>query len=69
MNILVTSAGRRVSLVKAFQKELKSLYKNSEVFAADANPKESAACQVADGFFKVPKISKENYIEKPHYKN
>ncbi len=63
MNILVTSAGRRVSLVRAFQKELKYLYPTAKVFAADANPNESAACHVADSFFLVPRLSEDNYIE------
>ncbi len=43
MNILISSAGRRVSLVRAFQKELKTLYPNAKVYAADAKPVLSAA--------------------------
>ena len=38
-NILITSAGRRVSLVRAFQKELKELYPNAKVLTTDLNPK------------------------------
>ena len=62
MNILISSAGRRVSLVRAFQKELKALYPNAKVFAADAQPLLSAACQVADGFFKVPRLDDSSYM-------
>lgn len=63
MNILISSAGRRVSLVRAFQKELKKLFPNGKVFAADANPVLSAACQIADGHFKVPYLSDPSYFE------
>jgi carbamoyl-phosphate synthase large subunit len=33
MNILISSAGRRVSLVRAFQKELKKYNPKAKVFA------------------------------------
>jgi carbamoyl-phosphate synthase large subunit len=54
INILITSAGRRVSLVKNFQKHAK-------VYTCDANPHLSSACQVSDGFFKVPKVTESTY--------
>lgn len=63
MNILISSAGRRVSLVRAFQKELKALYPDAKVFAADAKPVLSAACQVADGHFGLPRLDSPDYIE------
>ncbi|QMU27342.1 ATP-grasp domain-containing protein [Adhaeribacter radiodurans] len=63
MNILITSAGRRVSLVRAFQKELKVLFPDSEVFTADMNPKLSAACNVADGYFKMKSVADPSYIK------
>ncbi|NJB35359.1 ATP-grasp domain-containing protein [Croceivirga sp. JEA036] len=62
MNVLITSAGRRVSLLKSFQKELKTRQLNSKVYAADANPVLSAACQVADDYFKVPRLDHSEYI-------
>lgn len=62
MNILITSAGRRVSLTRAFQKELKAIYPKAKVFAADALPILSAACQVADGNFGLPRLDDSNYI-------
>ncbi|MBT5421205.1 MAG: ATP-grasp domain-containing protein [Candidatus Cloacimonetes bacterium] len=61
-NILITSAGKRVSLVKAFQKELKEIFPNAKVYAADANPKLAAACIAADGWFEVPRLNSLNYI-------
>ena len=41
MNILITSAGRRVSLIKAFKKSSKLLKTNSKVFTTDLDPKTS----------------------------
>ena len=62
-NLLITSAGKRVSLVKEFIAEYKNINKNAKVFAADAYPKLSSACLVADDCFEVPKINEQNYIE------
>jgi len=62
MNILISSAGKRVSLVKAFQKEIKIRIPNGKVFAADANPKLSAACMIANGWFKVPRLDDPDFI-------
>lgn len=64
MNILITSAGRRVSLVKAFQNELKILHPEGKVFSADNRPELSAACHVADGAFKVPHVTSDGYINR-----
>ena len=61
-NILITSAGRRVSLVKFFQKELTLIYPGSKVFTTDANPDFAAAGVVSDGWFQVPKVTCSNYI-------
>ena len=63
MNILITSAGRRVSLVRAFQKELKKVYPQGSVYASDADPTLSAACQVADHYFEVPMLDDLKYME------
>lgn len=62
MNILITSAGQRVSLIRFFKKELKLLYPLRKVFAADLRPQFSAACQVADAFFEVPPVTHPSYI-------
>ncbi len=63
MNIIITSAGRRVSLVRAFKTELAKLVDNGKVYAADANPQQSAACHVADGFVEVPLVKSSKYID------
>lgn len=62
MNILITSAGRRVSLLRAFQKELNEIDPKAKVLASDLNPFLSAACQVADAYFEVPPLNDPGYI-------
>lgn len=63
MNILITSAGRRVSLVKSFKIELKKIDLKGKVYATDLTPFLSAACQVADGYFKAPALDDPSYID------
>ncbi len=62
-NILITSAGRRVSLVRFFKTELGKFFPEAKVFSTDINPEYSSACRVSDGFFKVPRATKTNYID------
>jgi carbamoyl-phosphate synthase large subunit len=62
-NILITSAGRRVGLVRAFQIELKKIFPTSKVYTAEANPQWSSACRVSDQYFIIPRVDKENYID------
>jgi len=64
MNILITSAGRRVSLVRAFQKELKKINSEARIIAADAKPMLSAACHAADAYFEVPRLDNPQYIDR-----
>ena len=63
INIIITSAGRRVSLVKAFQNEIRKTIKNGKVFTTDLNPVLSSACQVSDGAFTVPRVTEKDYIK------
>jgi carbamoyl-phosphate synthase large subunit len=62
-NILITSAGRRVSLIKAFKKELKRAHLEGYVFTTDLSPELSSACQVADKAFKVGRFTDTDYID------
>lgn len=62
MNILITSAGQRVSLVKSFKKELTFFFEDSKVFTTDLNPQLSPACHISDRSFKVPKVTDDEYI-------
>lgn len=61
-NILITSAGRRVSLVREFQQEMKSRNIDGNVYCTDLKPDLSAACQIADGFFAVQRVTSPDYI-------
>ncbi|PIB23028.1 ATP-grasp domain-containing protein [Maribacter sp. 4G9] len=61
-NVLITSVGRRVSLVKFFKEELKQIFPESKVYGSDMSPELSSPCQVADGHFRVPHINHDNYI-------
>lgn len=61
-NILITSAGRRVSLVRNFQDTLKKYNPNGKVYTTDMNPFLSSACQISDGFLEVPRVTDKNYL-------
>lgn len=63
MNILITSVGKRVSLVKIFKKELKKVYPKGKVYAVDLDPQLSSAAHVADGAFKVPHVKEQEYLD------
>ena len=60
-NILITSAGTRVSLVKIFKKELNKKFSNGRVFTCDMNPENSPACLLSDGYFKVSHAENKDY--------
>lgn len=61
-NILITSAGQRVSLVRAFQKEVKRVYPSAKVYTVDLNPNLAPACHVSDGYRTVKMVTDENYV-------
>jgi carbamoyl-phosphate synthase large subunit len=63
MNILLTSAGQRVSLVRAFQKEIKKISETAKVYTVDLNPILAPACHVSDGYDSITKVTDENYIQ------
>lgn len=54
LNILVSSAGRRVGLIECFRRAARALEIEVKVFACDVDPDLSAACAVADRAFTVP---------------
>ena len=63
-NILITSAGRRVSLVNFFKEELKNIVgKEGKVFTVDIKPELSSACRISDKAFKVVRPTDSGYIE------
>ncbi|MEM3407789.1 MAG: ATP-grasp domain-containing protein, partial [Nitrososphaerota archaeon] len=58
LNVLLTSVGRRVSLVKFFKE---ALDKRSRIYAADCD-NTAPGLYVADKAFIVPKVNDKNYI-------
>jgi carbamoyl-phosphate synthase large subunit len=62
-NILISSAGQRVALVKDFQETLKRFFPKGKVYTTDMNPKLAPAAYVSDGCFEVPRCTSEDYIE------
>jgi len=61
-NILITSAGHRVSLVRIFQKTVQEKGLGSLVFTTDMYPELSPASKVSDQSFQVPAVSDPSYI-------
>lgn len=61
MNVLITSASRKVNLVKAFKHAL-SEGKEGKVIAVDANPLASAL-YFADEYYIVPKSHSEEFLD------
>ena len=61
-NILILSAGRRVSLVHGFVEAARECSKvDIKVYTADMSPHLSAACQISDGQFTLPHVSNDGY--------
>lgn len=61
-NVLITSAGRRVSLVKFFQDATRSI-SEGKVFTTDLSPTMSTACHISDKSFAVPRVSDSQYLD------
>jgi len=61
-NILITSAGKRVALVKAFKDSLIKVFHDSKVYTTDMNPCMAPAAYVSDGCISVPRVMSEDYI-------
>jgi len=53
-NVLVSSAGRRVELVRFFQRALERMDLRGRVIVVDMNPEWAAAARVADAAFRSP---------------
>lgn len=60
-NILITSVGKRVALVKYFKETLNRFYPEAKVFTTDMNPMMAPAGYVSDGCFKVPRVTDASY--------
>ena len=62
-NILITSAGKRVTLIKQFQETLRRFYPEAKVFTTDMNPAMAPAGIASDGCMVVPRVTAPGYIE------
>ena len=63
MNILISAAGRRVSLVNAFKKIIKEKSLKSKVFTTDYNPRiNSSASHFSDNSFEIGSFNDKDYI-------
>ena len=61
-NILVTSAGKRVELVKAIKNTVSGILgPDVKVFTTDMNPIMAPAGYVSDKCIKVPRVTDESY--------
>jgi carbamoyl-phosphate synthase large subunit len=63
MNILITSIGKRVRLVKFFQDELRNFSSELKIFTTDMNPLFAPAGVFSDKCFKAPKVTEPGYID------
>lgn len=61
-NILITSAGQRVSLVRAFKKELHAFDEQAKVYTVDMNPILAPACHISDSYRKIVGVTEKEYI-------
>jgi carbamoyl-phosphate synthase large subunit len=61
VNLLFTSAGRRVELVRAFRRALQSLGLSGRIIALDIDPL-APALQAADQVYIVPRLNSPTYI-------
>jgi len=62
--ILITSAGRRVELLTCFKNAAEALRLDLEVIACDLRPETSAACQIADHAYGVPRCDAPEYVDR-----
>lgn len=63
VNVLITSAGRRVALVNCFKKTIRGIKEvGGKVISVDVNPL-AAALYISDNYYIVPRIFASNYIE------
>lgn len=66
-NILITSAGKRVTLVNLFKKELTESFPEAKVFTTDMNPEMAPAGYVSDHCFRVPRVTAPDYLRQLIY--
>ena len=63
LNVLITSANKQLSLVKEIIKEVKETNVARKVYTCNMNPESVSGIVEADGCFKVPICTSEDYVE------
>lgn len=63
VDILISSAGRRVGLINCFRKAGMDVGIDLRITAVDMTPDWSPACQQADNYFRVPRCTDTEYID------
>jgi carbamoyl-phosphate synthase large subunit len=61
--MLLSSAGRRVGLIRAFRSSARTLGIDIEIFACDLKPEWSPACLEADFAFAVPEANSPEFVD------
>jgi carbamoyl-phosphate synthase large subunit len=61
--VLISSAGRRVELIRCFRNGAAALGIELTVIGADLDPRMSAACQVADRALRMPRCDRPEFID------
>jgi carbamoyl-phosphate synthase large subunit len=62
LTMLISSAGRRVALMKAFREAAEALDVELEILVCDLRPEWSSACQLADSAYSVPPATDPSYV-------
>lgn len=62
-NILITSVGKRVVLVRIFQRTIKELGLDVKVYTTDMKPEMAPAGIVSDGCIRVSRCTADDYID------
>jgi carbamoyl-phosphate synthase large subunit len=62
-NVLITSAGKRVVLVKIFQNSFRELGYDSKIYTTDIKPGMAPAGIQSDGCFSVPRSNEKYFID------
>ncbi|MDX3909597.1 MAG: ATP-grasp domain-containing protein [Sphingobium sp.] len=60
--MMISSAGRRVSLLRCFRESAQNLGIDLDIFACDLQPEWSAACADADKFFTAPPAESDAFV-------
>lgn len=63
LRMLLSSAGRRVGLLRSFRSSAAMLGVELEMFACDLRPEWSSACMAADYAFAVPPATSPDFVE------